>query len=119
MKSLKTPRGLGSAGVELFTGIAQEFAIKDREGAVLLQLAAEALTDYEIYRRAVLKDGATSRGRDGQLKPHPCISAARDARSQVVACLKALGLEGAEVERRLPGRPSRHEQRVNGEEALP
>jgi P27 family predicted phage terminase small subunit len=83
-----------------------EYAIEDEAGRLLLATALEAFDRMRQCQSAIEKDGQTVTDRFDQVKPHPLLSAERDARSAMLAALKALNLdvEPAKANGRPPGR---------------
>jgi len=84
--------------------LVQEYSIIDPPGLLLLQTFANAESREIECRDQIEKDGATVIDRYGQTKPHPLLSAERDARSQKLAALKALHFDFETVKK--PGRPA-------------
>lgn len=58
-----------------------------------------------LAQEAIQRDGMTILDRFGQRKAHPLLPAERDARSQMLAALKALNLDVEPLHDR-PGRPA-------------
>jgi P27 family predicted phage terminase small subunit len=69
----------------------------------VLVSALEAHQRSRQCREVIDRDGMTVVGRDNQVKPHPLLSAERDARGQWLAAIKALGLD--QEARDAPPRP--------------
>jgi P27 family predicted phage terminase small subunit len=84
--------------------IQAEYDIADDAGRLLLQTTFEAFDRMRNCQAAIARDGELVKDRFEQLKPHPLLSAERDARSQMLAGLKALNLD-IEPLRDRPGRP--------------
>lgn len=82
----------------------QEFGIEDDAGLLLLQTAIEAFERMRGCQSAIKRDGEMIKDRFEQLKPHPLLPTERDARSQMLAALKALNLD-VEPLRDKAGRP--------------
>ena len=66
---------------------------EDAASLALLRTALEAHQRARRCREAVDRDGEAVRDRFGQLKPHPLLTAERDARSAFLAGMKALNLD--------------------------
>ena len=89
----KTTQPLSAEARDWQTRIRTAYGLTDDAGLLLLQTAAEAFDRMRGCQAAVTKDGATVPDRFGQLKPHPLLATERDARSQMLAALKALNLD--------------------------
>jgi P27 family predicted phage terminase small subunit len=59
----------------------------------LLQLVCEAWDRAQAARERVDREGLTVPGREGGLRPHPCIAIERDARLAVARLVRELDLE--------------------------
>jgi phage terminase small subunit len=70
-----------------------EYDIRDGAGYLLLGTALEAFDRMRACQAAIAEQGATVPDRFGQLKPHPLLSAERDARAQLLMALRALNLD--------------------------
>ncbi len=83
---------LSEASERLFAEFIAEYAIQDLGGRQILMdgLLAKDLADKADA--ALKRDGLVAPDKYGQLKPHPCIAAARDFRAQWLQALKALHL---------------------------
>ena len=85
--------------------LAKEYEIDDPAGEQLLVTFADACTLELDCMDRITVDGLTIKDRFGQMKPHPLIAAARDARAQKLAAMKALNID-LEPLNDGPGRPS-------------
>jgi P27 family predicted phage terminase small subunit len=59
----------------------------------LLRLCGEAWDRYEEAREQLAQDGLTVPGREGGIRPHPCIGIERDARAAVASLVRELDLD--------------------------
>lgn len=59
----------------------------------LLQLACEAWDRAQTARVALEREGLTVPGREGGMRPHPCIAIERDARLAVARLVRELDLD--------------------------
>jgi P27 family predicted phage terminase small subunit len=59
----------------------------------LLQLACEAWDEAQSAREQLGREGLTVRGREGGIRPHPCIAIERDARLAVARLVRELDLD--------------------------
>lgn len=82
-----------------------EFSITDPGGLLLLQTCCEAYDRLKLCQSQIAADGQQVPDRFGTLRAHPLLSAERDARSQMLAALKALHLD-VEPLQDGPGRPA-------------
>lgn len=92
VKAVSSEVPLGSAGAALWDKITGAYDVSDQHGQVVLLSACRAADRAEECRLAIEKDGLTTTDRWGQVKAHPLVHAEREARSQVLAALKALSL---------------------------
>jgi len=87
------PRHLNTKAKKFYKEIFQDFTIDDAAGRSLLLAAAEAYQRCNEAREIIKKSGGcVITDRFGQVKPHPAVSIERDARTQVIAALRALNL---------------------------
>jgi P27 family predicted phage terminase small subunit len=86
------PNHLSAEARRLWKRIRDDYAIDDSAGLLLLQNALEAHDRLVEARRLLKRDGLLVRDRFGQEKQHPATLIERDARSQVLASLRALKL---------------------------
>jgi phage terminase small subunit len=84
--------------------IQAEYEIEDQGGLALLYIYADADTTERNCQDVVNTEGLTVLDRFEQQKPHPLLTAIRDARSQKMMALKALNLDLEPLKDR-PGRP--------------
>lgn len=106
MSTAKTPpKDLSTEARTWWKRLVSEYAIDDDAGQLLLQTAMEAFDRMRLAQEAIREDGVTVFDRFGQRKAHPLLPAERDARSQMLAALKALNLEVEPLHDR-PGRPA-------------
>jgi P27 family predicted phage terminase small subunit len=106
MSTAKTPpKVLSTEARTWWKRLVSEYAIDDDAGLLLLQTAMEAFDRMRVAQEAIREDGVTVLDRFGQRKAHPLLPAERDARSQMLAALKALNLDVEPLHDR-PGRPA-------------
>lgn len=96
MKKSDPPRHLKAAGRAMWRRLMADYPLEDAGAQALLLAACEAAQRAEEARALVDRDGAIVLDRFGQRKPHPGVQIERDARTQMIAALRALRLEGAE-----------------------
>ena len=84
--------------------LADEYGITDSGGLALLRTYVTAYSLELDCMDVIEKDGLTFVDRYNQIKPHPLLVTARDARNQKMQALKALNLDLEPV--RDVGRPS-------------
>ena len=87
----------------------ENFDISDPEGLDILRFGLEARDRATRAREEIDKQGMTVVDKWGQVKPHPLLTAERDARASYLAALKQLGLEKDPAKMRGPGRPTNFE----------
>ena len=102
----KPPGHLSRAAKVWWLKVAEEYAISDSGGILLLNAAAEAWDRAQSAREQISADGGPMLAdRFGQQKVHPLCAVERDARAQHLAALKQLNLD-VEPLRDRPGRPA-------------
>jgi len=87
-----------------------EYQIEDVGGLRLLQTACECHDIQVEAMTTAREDGMVTIDRYGQRRPHPMLSVAGDARSQMLTALKGLHLD-VEPLRDRPGHPGRRPAR--------
>lgn len=104
MKIPEAPDHLSDEARGWWSRIVAEYDVSDQGGMLLLQTALEAFDRMKAAARRIDVDGEAVVDRFDQVKPHPLLTAERDARSQMLAALKQLNLD-LEPLRDAPGRP--------------
>jgi len=84
------------------------YGIKDAGGRDILDIYESALLTSLECEETIARDGLKVEDRFGQLRCHPLLPVLRDARSQILASLRALNLD-IEPLRDGPGRPGLYE----------
>ncbi len=100
------PAGLSPAAQEWWKNLQADYPLADSAGMLLLEQAMRAFDRCEEARAALDRDGAIVADRFDQRVPHPAVKLERDARHQLLQCLRALNLDVEPA--RPPGRPSGH-----------
>ena len=100
----RAPGHLSPGAREWWRAITVEYSLDDDAGRLLLQTALEAFDRMRECQSAISADGMIVRGSTRQPRSHPLLTVERDARSQMLAALKALNLD-LEPLRDRPGRP--------------
>lgn len=77
-------------GAQLRKQLIAQYGISSAAGLALVDTAARALDQARAAERQLQKDGLTV---DGGRRAHPCLKAAHDARSRLLAALRALNIE--------------------------
>jgi hypothetical protein len=103
-KPLKPRKGLSVEARRWWRAIRNEYDVRDSAGLLLLQTAAEQFARMRGEEVVIDRDGSTVKDRFGQLKQHPAVLNAREARSAMLKCLRALNLDIEPVRDRI-GRP--------------
>ncbi len=91
--SPKPPAHLSRESKRLWAEIVKEYVFDDAASLSVLQTALEARDRLQECRERINKEGLTVLDRFGQTRPHPLLSAERDARSGVLQGFKMLGLD--------------------------
>jgi len=100
----KAPQHLSREARKWWRSLTNEYQLDDEAAKLLLQTALESFDRMRECQAAIERDGAVVKDRFEQTKAHPALAAERDARSQMLAALKALNLD-VEPLRDGPGRP--------------
>lgn len=87
------PEHLSPEAKSWWESIQHEYGIDDNGGRLLLTTAMEAFDRMKAACRKVEEEGVTIKDRFDQVKAHPLLTTERDARSQMIAALKALNLD--------------------------
>jgi phage terminase small subunit len=101
----RIPKGLSPAARRWFRLLVDEYAIEDPAGLLTLEMAMRNFDRSEQARAQIDRDGPTTLDARGRPKAHPACSVERDARSGMLAALKAMNLD-LEPLRDRAGRPS-------------
>lgn len=99
-----TPSDLSPAAKAWWKRLHGEFDLDDSGAAFLLESALRAFDRMNEAGALVDQHGVAVFDRYGQLKSNPATSVERDARAQMLAAFKQLGLDILPPQR--PGRPS-------------
>ncbi len=91
--SPKAPSHLSKESKRLWTEIVKEYVFDDAASLSVLQTALDARDRLTECRERINTEGLTITDRFGQVRPHPLLSAERDARSGVLQGFKMLGLD--------------------------
>lgn len=100
----KPPSGLSPAAGKWWKKLLDEYGIEDAAGLLLLETALQAHDRMHQARELIVKYGAVTSDRFGQLRPNPATTIERDSRAAMMAGLKALNLD-IEPLRDAAGRP--------------
>ena len=100
----KPPSHLNVESKAIWLGLADEFGIDDVAGTMLLTSVLECHMRVRLAREMIDREGPVTLDRWGTPKTHPAVSVERDARSALLASLRALNLDIKPVADRL-GRP--------------
>jgi P27 family predicted phage terminase small subunit len=98
----KPPTGLSKAAQAFWLDVSLEFDVTDAAAQRLLLTACESFDRMREAQRLVTKHGILIKDRFGQLVRNPATVVERDARSAMLASLRALNLDIAP-----PGKPGR------------
>jgi P27 family predicted phage terminase small subunit len=90
---MRAPKKLSKEGQKWWKYLQEEYAIEDQAGLLLLLTAFEAFDRMRDCQRIIASEGQLVYDRFNQAKAHPLLSVERDARSQMLAALKALNLD--------------------------
>jgi phage terminase small subunit len=87
------PKGLTAGARDRWQELQNEYRIEDAGGLSILRLHVEALMTAQSAEEILRRDGMTTVDRFGQARAHPAAVILRDARSQMLATLRALNLD--------------------------
>jgi phage terminase small subunit len=103
-QSPKPPKGLSAEARRWWRAIRDEYDRRDSAGLLLLQTAAEQFMRMRAEEAVIFLEGSVVKDRFGQPKQHPAVLNAREARSAMLKCLRALNLDLEPLHDRI-GRP--------------
>jgi phage terminase small subunit len=98
IKKPKPPEALSPGGRKLWKAILGDWPIHDAAHLAVLRVGLESLDRAARCRAIIDREGELSKDRFGQSKPHPLLSAERDARSSFFQAVKVLGLDPSDIE---------------------
>ena len=104
LKLLRPPRHLSREAAQWWADVVAVYMLEGHH-LKLLSMAAETFDRYAAARDRLNAEGVTVEGREGGMRPHPCIAIERDARSAFAALVKQLALDDVGEPKRSPGRP--------------
>ncbi|MCC8972160.1 P27 family phage terminase small subunit [Bradyrhizobium brasilense] len=91
-KTPKAPGHLAEPTRAWWRSVVKEYALEQHH-LRLLQAACEAWDRLQEARELLLRDGLTVEGREGGLRPHPCIAIERDSRIGFSRLIRELDLD--------------------------
>ena len=94
------PLHLSSSSQQLWRLTIQRYELAEHH-LRLLQLLCEAWDRAQAAREQIEREGLTLPGREGGMRPHPCVGIERDARLAVARLIRELDLDSE------PPRPKR------------
>jgi hypothetical protein len=97
------PKGLSREARARWCELQQEYRIEDAGGLSILRLHCEGLMTARLAEKILAAEGLTSLDRFGSPRAHPAAVILRDARSQMLASLRALNLDVLPKSARLGG----------------
>lgn len=89
---MRPPKHLSSTARKLWRDIISTHAIEHANQFALLRSACDAFDRAEGARQILAAEGITTKDRFGQLRAHPACAIERDAKAQMIAAFRALGL---------------------------
>ena len=92
-QTASAPKHLTAEARALWVQLRIDYLIDDSAGLALLRAACEAHDRAQLARKMIAAEGMVSTDRFDQKKPHPAVAIERDARTQLMAALRALKLE--------------------------
>lgn len=94
MKFPKAPAHLREPSKKWWREIVETYALETHH-LRLLQSACEAWDRQQEAREMLASDGLTVEGREGGVRPHPCVAIERDARIAFARLVRELDLDSA------------------------
>jgi len=104
--TIKPPASLSKPAADLWTKFVTQYALDDIASLTLLE---SALNSWDRAQRAEMrlrKEGLTVTLRSGYVRPHSCVSIARDANKAFLAAMRALDFDEAPKPASKGGRPA-------------
>jgi P27 family predicted phage terminase small subunit len=92
MELHEPPPHLSASAREWWKSTVETYVLQEHH-LRLLQLCCEAWDEAQKARDALERDGLTVPGREGGLRPHPCVAIERDARLAVARLVRELDLD--------------------------
>jgi len=86
------PPHLSPSALQWWRSVVDRYRLEEHH-LRLLQLACEAWDRSQEAREQVAKEGLTVPGREGGMRPHPCIAIERDSRLAVARLVRELDLD--------------------------
>jgi P27 family predicted phage terminase small subunit len=96
-KRVDPPKHLKAGARNLWRRLLTDFVIDDSAGLVIVRSVCEAYQRQQEAREIVARDGVIITDRYGVPKAHPACAIERDARSQMLAGLRALKLSPEDI----------------------
>ena len=93
MKKPRPPANLSSEAKAWFKKLVDEFPIDDAAGLMLLQQTCESLDRLREAQGILHREGVVILDRFKQPRQHPATLVERDARNQLVKCIRMLDLD--------------------------
>jgi P27 family predicted phage terminase small subunit len=90
--SPQPPSHLSPSARQWWVTVVQDYVLQEHH-LRLLQLACEAWDESEQAREQLEREGLTVPGREGGIRPHPCVAIRRDARLAVARLVRELDLD--------------------------
>jgi P27 family predicted phage terminase small subunit len=86
------PPHLSPSAAKWWTTTVESFVLEEHH-LRLLQLACEAWDEAQKAQEQLDREGLTVPGREGGMRPHPCVAIRRDARLAVARLVRELDLD--------------------------
>ena len=95
------PPHLSPSAAQLWQSTVETYVLQEHH-LRLLQLLCESWDEAQAARARLADEGMTVEGREGGIRPHPCVAIERDARMAVTRLVRELDLDtGAPVSERM------------------
>jgi P27 family predicted phage terminase small subunit len=91
-KTPKAPAHLSDSTRVWWRSVVREYELQDHH-LRLLQAAAECWDRLQQARELLSRDGLVVEGREGGMRPHPCVAIERDARIGFARLVRELDLD--------------------------
>jgi P27 family predicted phage terminase small subunit len=88
----QAPSHLSPSARQWWETTVQDYVLQEHH-LRLLQLACEAWDEAQKARAQLEREGLTVPGREGGVRPHPCVAIERDARLAVARLVRELDLD--------------------------
>lgn len=102
----KPPTSLSKPAADLWTKFVAQYALDDIASLTLLESALNSWDRAQRAEQRLRKEGLTVTMRSGYVRPHSCVSIARDANNALLKTMRLLDFDDAPAAPPKGGRPA-------------